>query len=107
MWNAYVEQAITQKIKDLAAKFEGKVFRSKDTRMSNEELITALAYLHYQKNYCSAKYTDILTIYLRDSHICARIASKDRITKMLEGMEPQSIIMFNSSINAVADFIEK
>lgn len=107
MWNAYVEQAITQKIKDLAAKFEGKIFRSKDTRMSNEELITALAYLHYQKNYCSAKYTDILTIYLRDNHVCARIASKDRITKMLEGLEPQSITMFNASIDAVADFIGK
>ncbi|WP_370828551.1 DUF262 domain-containing protein [Fournierella massiliensis] len=107
MWNAYVAQPITQKIKDLAEKYDGSIFHKKDTRMSNEELITALAYLHYQINFRNAKYKDLLTIYLRDNHICSRIASKDRITKMLEGLTPQSLDDFNKSIDAVQMFVKK
>lgn len=107
MWNAYVAQPITQKIKNLAEKYDGRIFHKKDTRMSNEELITALAYLYYQANFCQSKYKDLLTIYLRDNHICSRIASKDRITKMLEKLTPQSIDNFNKSIDAVQIFIQK
>lgn len=107
MWNAYVAQPITQKIKDLAEKYDGRIFHKKDTRMSNEELITALSYLYYQIHFRKAKYKDLLTIYLRDNHICARIASKDRITKMLEGLVPQSIDDFSKSIDAVQMFIQK
>ncbi|MGF7145351.1 uncharacterized protein with ParB-like and HNH nuclease domain [Anaerotaenia torta] len=107
MWNAYVTQAITKKIKSIASQYEGKIFRSKDTRMSNEELITALAYLHYQKTYKSAKYFDLLTIYIRDKHVCARISSKDRITKMLESLTHKDIANFEESINGVSTFIRK
>lgn len=107
MWNAYVAQSVTQKIKDIAAKYESKIFRSKDTRMSNEELITALAYLYYQKHYRSAQYEDLLTVYLRNNHICGRISSKDRITKMLEGLTPQSLVEFDTSIDMVSVFVEK
>lgn len=107
MWNAYVAQNITQKIKEIANKYAGKIFRSQDTRMSNEELITALAYLHYQEHYNSAKHTDLLTVYLRDNHICARISSKDRITKMLEGLNAQDITNFECSIDAIELFIKK
>ena len=107
MWNAYVAQNITQKIKKLASKYAGKIFRSQDTRMSNEELITALAYLHYQEHYNSLKHIDLLTIYLRDNHICARISSKDRITKMLEGLNTKDIANFNSSIDSIEHFIAK
>lgn len=107
MWNAYVAQAITNKIKDIANTYEGKIFRVKDTRMSNEELITALAYLNYQKKYLKAKYEDLLTVYLRNNHICARISSKDRITKMLENFTQQGIQDFESSIDDVAIFIAK
>ena len=107
MWNAYVAKGLTQKIKDLASQHEGKLFRSKDTRMSNEELITALAYLHYQYNFKKANYKDLLTIYLRDAHVCARISSKDRITKMLEGLSAEGSSNFELSINAVAEFLAK
>lgn len=107
MWNAYVEQAITNKIKNLADTYEGKIFRAKDTRMSNEELITALSYLSYQKKYLKVRYEDLLTVYLRNNHICARISSKDRITKMLENLTQQGIQNFESSIDDVADFISK
>ncbi len=107
MWNAYVEQPITQKIKSIAARYEGKIFRAKDTRMSNEELITALAYLHYQKTYKGANYCDLLSIYLKDNHICARISSKDRITKMLESLCPQDVMNFETSIKEVSTFIFK
>lgn len=107
MWNAYVAQAITQKIKNIASEHEGKIFRLKDTRMSNEELITALAYLHYQKTNRGAKYTDLLSIYLRDNHICVRISSKDRITKMLEALAQQDIANFEKSIEEVNNFVLK
>lgn len=107
MWNAYVTQAITKKIKNIASPYEGKIFRKKDTRMSNEELITALAYLHYQKTYKNAKYFDLLTIYIRDKHVCARISSKDRITKMLESLTHKDIVNFEKSIDGVSTFINK
>lgn len=107
MWNAYVAQSVTQKIKSIASKYESKIFRSKDTRMSNEELITALAYLYYQKHYRSAQYEDLLTVYLRNNHICGRISSKDRITKMLEDLTPQSLVEFDNSIDMVAIFVKK
>ena len=107
MWNAYVAQAITQKIKDLSSTYEGKIFRKKDTRMSNEELITALAYLHYEKTYKNTKYVDILSIYLRGNHICARISSKDRITKTLESLAQHDIENFEKSVDEVSNFIYK
>ena len=103
MWNAYV----AQKIKSIASEYEGKIFRTKDTRMSNEELITALAYLHYQKTYKLAKYNELLSTYLRDNHICARISSKDRITKMLEGLTQHDINNFEKSLDSVQIFISK
>lgn len=107
MWNAYVERSITQKIKDIVTQYEGNILRSKDTRMSNEELITALAYLNHQKKFSNMKYADLLTIYLRDNHICARISSKDRITKMLENLSLNGIKDFEKSIDDVSYFIHK
>ena len=107
MWNAFVAQAITQKIKDISSTYEGKIFRKKDTRMSNEELITALAYLHFEKTYNKIKYNDLLSIYLRGNHICARISSKDRITKTLESLAQHDIENFEISVGEVLNFVHK
>lgn len=107
MWNAYVDKELTQMIKDIAVQYETKVFRAKDTRMSNEELITALAYLDFQIKHNNLQYTDLLTVYIRDTTICSRISSKDRITKMLENLTSADIIKFHSSIQSVMYFVSK
>lgn len=107
MWNAYVAKDITQRIKDIAIKYEGSIFRAKDTRMSNEELITALAYLSYQTTYKRNKYADLLSFYVRNTKACSRISSKDRITKMLESFTSGDTINFVTSIDEVEKFIKK
>lgn len=43
MWNAYIDKDIVIKVKEIAARYEKKVFRARDTRMKLEELITSLA----------------------------------------------------------------
>ena len=107
MWNAYVDKELTQMIKDIAVQYESKIFRVKDTRMSNEELITALAYLDFQIKHKNLQYTDLLTVYTRDTTICSRTYSKDRITKMLENLTSEDIVEFQSSIQSVVHFVSK
>jgi len=107
MWNAYVAKAITQKIKDIASNHEGKTFKVNNPRMSNEGLIMALAYLHYQKTQKKVKYSNLLTIYLRGNRVSARISSKDRITKMLEELDHKDIGNFEKSIDEVNNFVAK
>ena len=41
MWNAYVDKDIIQAVKEISNKYEGKLFKNKDTRMKIEELITS------------------------------------------------------------------
>jgi uncharacterized protein with ParB-like and HNH nuclease domain len=107
MWNAYVSKSITEKIKSIADIYEGKIFRKKDSRMGNEELITSLAYLDFQRKK-AVPYTELLSVYLRDNHICARIASKDKITKMLEKLDSiADIEKFQKSIDNVDLFVSK
>lgn len=102
-----MDKELTQMIKDIAVQYETKVFRAKDTRMSNEELITALAYLDFQIKHNNLQYTDLLTVYIRDTTICSRISSKDRITKMLENLTSADIVKFHSSIQSVMYFVSK
>ena len=83
MWNAYIDKDIVIKVKDIAAKYEKRVFRARDNRMKLEELITSLGYLDYRMNQPHTEIINLLNIYKRNDRMCARIMSKDNVTKTL------------------------
>ena len=69
MWNAYVDKDIIIEVKQIASEFSGKVFRQKDSRMKNEELITSLAYLDYRMSKDHLDIGGLLNIYKRYGRI--------------------------------------
>ena len=83
MWNAYIDKSIILRIKEISAKYENKVFRSKDTRMKVEELITSLAYLDYRMKEEGIEFIHLLDIYKRYNRFCARIMKKENINRNL------------------------
>jgi len=107
MWNAYVDKDIIIEVKRLSEKFEGKVFRAKDTRMKLEELITSLAYIDYKTSLDHSSITDVLNVYKRYGRISARIMSKESVTKTLSDVSNNNPAAFVRSIKNVEVFAEK
>lgn len=107
MWNAYVDKDIVIKVKNIANKYEKKVFRAKDNRMKLEELITSLAYIDYRMNQPNTDICNVLNIYKRNDRMCSRIMSKDNVTKTLSDLSINSPKLFISALDNVELFIEK
>lgn len=107
MWNAYIDKEVAIKVKELARKYEGKIFKRKDTRMKVEELITSLAYIDYKMSFPSAEIINVLNVYKKYDRICARIMSKDNVTKTLESISNGNAQSFIKSVENVELFIEK
>jgi hypothetical protein len=83
------------------------VFRSQDTRMRNEELITSLAYMDYKKNISDNPLRSVLDIFIRSGRVSARIKKKADITKILTDITNNDTTRFENSVNNVLHFIEK
>lgn len=90
MWNSFMDKEIIQSIRELADKNITWFFiktraedRSQD-RMLNEELITLLAYIRYNKKH-RPEY-NALGFYLRDGKINTRISDKKNVTSLLENI---------------------
>lgn len=107
MWNAYIDKDIVIKVKEIAARYEKKVFRARDTRMKLEELITSLAYIDYRMNQPHAEIINVLNIYKRNDRMCARIMSKDNVTKTLNDLSNSNPKAFVTALENVEVFIEK
>ena len=107
MWNAYVDKNIIIEVKRVSDLYAGKVFRSRDTRMKVEELITSLAYIDYRTSLDNASITDVLNIYKRYGRISARIMSKDSMTKTLSNVSNKNPQQFVSSVRKVDIFAQK
>lgn len=107
MWNAYIDKSIILRIKEISAKYENKVFRSKDTRMKVEELITSLAYLDYRMKEEGIEFIHLLDIYKRYNRFCARIMSKENVTRILTEVSNNSPQKFLESVNSVEAFVSK
>lgn len=107
MWNAYIDKDIVIKVKEIAARYEKKVFRARDTRMKLEELITSLAYIDYRMNQPHAEIINALNIYKRNDRMCARIMSKDNVTKTLNDLSNSNPKAFVTALENVEVFIEK
>ena len=106
MWNAYVVESITENIKKIAKTYDGKILRANNARMGNEELITTLAYLDFQKN-GGIHYKDLLSVYIRNESVSTRIASKGRVSKVLEALNSENVIKFVASVEKVNLFFTK
>lgn len=107
MWNAYIDKDIVIKVKEIAAKYEKKVFRARDTRMKLEELITSLAYIDYRMNQPYTEIVNVLNIYKRNDRMCARIMSKDNVTKTLSDLSNNNPEAFLKALENVEVFINK
>ena len=107
MWNAYIDKDIVMKVKDIAAKYEKRVFRARDTRMKLEELITSLGYLDYRMNQPHTEIINLLNIYKRNDRMCARIMSKDNVTKTLSELSNANPKVFVKALENVELFVNK
>lgn len=107
MWNAYIDKDIVIKVKDIAAKYEKRVFRARDTRMKLEELITSLGYLDYRMNQPHTEIINLLNIYKRNDRMCARIMSKDNVTKTLSELSNTNPKAFVEVLENVELFVNK
>lgn len=107
MWNAYIDKDIVIKVKEIAAKYEKTVFRARDTRMKLEELITSLGYLDYRMNQPNTEIINLLNLYKRNDRMCARIMSKDNVTKTLSELSNSNPKAFVKSLENVELFVSK
>lgn len=107
MWNAYIDKDIVIKVKEIAAQYEKRVFRARDTRMKLEELITSLGYLDYRMNQPHTEIINLLNIYKRNDRMCARIMSKDNVTKTLSELSNTNPKAFVKALENVELFIGK
>ena len=107
MWNAYVDKDIIIEIKKIAHDFADKVFRLKDSRMKNEELITSLAYLDYRMSKDQLSIKGLLNIYKRYGRISARIMSKENVTRILSEVSNNDANVFLKSVKEVRLFAKK
>ncbi len=107
MWNAYVDKDIIIEVKQIASDFSGKVFRQKDSRMKNEELIISLAYLDYRMSKDQMDINGLLNIYIRYGRISARIMSKEYVTRTLSDVSNSNTAVFLKSVQEVRIFAEK
>lgn len=107
MWNAYIDKDIVIKVKEIAAKYEKTVFRAGDTRMKLEELITSLGYLDYRMNQPYTEIINLLNIYKRNDRMCARIMSKDNVTKTLSELSNSNPQAFVKALENVELFVSK
>lgn len=106
MWNAYLDKRIIIKAKELTEKYEGKVFRPRETRMKVEELITSLAYIDY-KIKRGVNISSVLCVFVKDERLCARLMSKAQMTKQLNEISVKNPEAFIKSLDNVALFAEK
>ena len=107
MWNAYIDKDIFIKVKEIATKYEKTVFRARDTRMKLEELTTSLGYLDYRMNQPHTEIINLLNIYKRNDRMCARIMSKDNVTKTLSELSNSNPKAFVKSLENVELFVSK
>ena len=107
MWNAYVDKEIVVTVKDIASQYEKKVFKAKDNRMKLEELITSLAYLDFRMRQPNTEIINVLNIYKRNDRMCARIMSKDNVTKTLSELSNKNPEDFVISLGNIEGFIKK
>lgn len=106
MWNAYVDREIVFRVKEIAKKYQGGVFRNKDNRMKLEELIISLAYLDYRLT-SGFDFSQIVNVYKRNDRISARIMSKDQVTKTLGEVSISNVDGFMYSVENVDVFAQK
>lgn len=113
MWNSFMDKDVMDKVKEVTKEHREWFFIQKINsekgldRMLNEELITLLSYILYNKTY-RKDYTSI-GFYLRDSKVTCRITDKDDVTKILEKISIDVLLknQFLNSINSINSIIDE
>jgi len=107
MWNSFMDKDVMDKVKEVTKEHREWFFIQKINpvkgldRMLNEELITLLSYILYNKTY-RKDYTSI-GFYLRDNKVTCRITDKNDVTKILEKISIDVLLknQFLNSINTI------
>lgn len=97
MWNSYISREIIDTLKAVHQNHKNWFyFRKNNSRMEDENIYTALAFLQYSSNKNDSSEIDIYKI---GTKINFRLKSKNEITKVLESIEVK-----NDFINAINFF---
>ncbi|MCU0445894.1 MAG: DUF262 domain-containing protein [Microscillaceae bacterium] len=107
MWNSYINKEIIDKIKQILKYYEDWFyFRKNNSRMENEHIYTALAYLQYNLINTTSTNLHPLEYYKIGNKINFRVRSKTEITKVLESAnDHKKVIEACDELNN--DFIHK
>ncbi|NTE00480.1 DUF262 domain-containing protein [Agrobacterium tumefaciens] len=107
MWNSYIDKEIIAKIKEiLKVNDPWFYFRKNNSRMENENIYTALAYLQYSFTKQVTTGYDPLEYYKVGDKINFRIRSKTEITKTIESNDNKQEFL-NACDELKANFVEK
>ncbi len=109
MWNSFVNRRTVQMIKETSERHNSWFYlRVDNKRMENEDLITTLSYLEYQRQRKDS-IGGVLDFYARGGRISSRIKSKTDITLLLETVSQDSTVStdFHKAIKSVESFVGK
>lgn len=102
MWNSYIDKEIIKNVKSILKENKGWFyFRKNNKRMENENIYTALIYLHFHRETNINSQNHPLEFYKVGDKINFRLKSKTEVTKILEDPNNKKDI-----INACKDFSE-
>lgn len=102
MWNSYISRDIVDAIKSAHSNQQNWFYlRKNNSRMEDENIYTALAFLQYSlnENVTSSVQSEQIDIYKVGNKINFRLKSKNEITKTIESSEKK-----NKFLNAINDF---
>ena len=108
MWNSYINKDVIDSIKQILKEHKDWFyFRKNNSRMENENIYTALAYLQFEySNSKNSIESEPLEYYKIGSKINFRIKSKNEITKILESSDKKDKVLLACN-NLNLDFIIK
>lgn len=107
MWNSYIDRSIIEKAKKISASYPGVLFKSDNSRMKNEELVTVLAYVAYQTKFKMIPTSEVLDIFVRNNKVHARVRGKNNITRTLDEVSESDVDSFLASLDVVDTFLNK
>ncbi|MDZ4853204.1 MAG: HNH endonuclease, partial [Pirellulaceae bacterium] len=115
MWNSYVPKQLIDEVKHITRRHEGWFYLTNpknDSRMSNEELVTTLAYMDYSWRRCvsqQASSADFIDLFRRQTTVGVRIKQKSDITNLLNSASGDEGVLRNvcESVRNVDKYIRR
>ena len=106
MWNAYIDQKIADRAKEIVARYPGPFFAQNNVRMKNEELVSILAYASYASQ--NEAVDTVFSAFVRGDRIDVRLeGDKLKVTKALDAASDKDVPGFLKALSDVDAFLAK